>query len=255
MFDVVTSRGHMNTTTSQNTPVAADSLIARLFRAGAHYGFTKSRRHPTVTPFLFGDKQGVDIIDLEKTQVSLAGAQAFLTDLGMSGKTVLFVSTKEEISSIVESFALKAEMPFVIHRWVGGMLTNFAEMKKRIQRLADLTAQAESGELERKYTKKERVLIGREMRKLEHNFGGITKMDRTPSCIVVVDPRHDAVAVTEAQALSIPVIAITSSDANIQNITYPIVANDALRDSVSLLLNELTESYLKGVRENSTAKK
>jgi small subunit ribosomal protein S2 len=222
------------------------TLIERLFSVGAHFGFTKSRRHPTVSPYIFGTKQGTDIIDLEKTMVLLENAKAVLSEAAQSGKTVLFVGTKEEIVSVVEAHAVRVEMPFVVHRWVGGMLTNFSEIKKRIQRLNDLVSQGESGELERKYTKKERVIIGREYDKLVHNFAGIQKMERLPSYVIVVDPRHDHIAVKEARELKIPVIGILSSDTNLDTITYPIVVNDGLQSSVSLILSELAHAYETG---------
>lgn len=225
------------------------SLIERLFKAGAHFGFTRSRRHPTVTPFIFGSKQGTDIIDLEQTSNLLLTAKTVLTEAGKAGKTVMFVGTKEEVVKIVHEFALKAEMPYVVNRWIGGMLTNFTEIKKRIQRLADLLAQGESGELERKYTKKERVILGREMEKLTFNFGGIRKLERMPALMLVVDPRHDSIAVLEAKALKIPVIGITSSDTNLKDITYPIVANDALQSSIRVILDELTTAFLAGKAE------
>ena len=225
------------------------SLIERLFDVGAHFGFTKSRRHPSTSPFIFGNKQGTDIIDLEKTVALLDSAKAFVLEAGKAGKAVLFVGTKEEVTTIVRSHAERAKMPFVVNRWVGGMLTNFSEIKKRIQRLHDLTLQGESGELERKYTKKERVVIGRELEKLGYNFGGIKDMERLPAALIIVDPRHDSIALEEATALSIPVVAIASSDTDLSRIMYPIVANDALQTSVSFMLDELTNAYLDGVKE------
>lgn len=225
------------------------NLIERLFTAGAHFGFGKSRRHPTVSPYLFGNKQGTDIFDLEKTSDLIIAAKEVLKNAGKEGKIVLFVGTKEEVAPLVKAAALKVEMPYVVNRWIGGMLTNFSEIKKRIARLADLTAQGESGELERKYTKKERVMIGRELTKLSFNFGGIKAIERTPHFVVVVDPRHDTIAVSEARELSIPVIGVTSSDGDLARITYPVVANDALRSSVSIVLDELTAAYAEGRAE------
>lgn len=231
------------------------TLIERLFKVGAHFGFSKSRRHPTAAPFIFGNKLGVDIIDLEKTSIALEKAKALMVEAGKSGKTILFVGTKEEITATVKAHAESIEMPYVVNRWVGGMLTNFGEIKKRIQRLNELRDQGESGELERKYTKKERVIIGREMEKLTHNFFGIQKMDRAPFALVVVDPRHDSIAVLEARELNVPIIGITSSDANLRLMEYPIVANDALQASVSLILDELVASYGEGKSEFVPPKK
>lgn len=232
----------MSTETKQN-------LIERLFSAGAHFGFGKSRRHPTVTPYLYGTKQGTDIFDLEKTSELIINAQAVLEAAGRKGDTVLFVGTKDEVSQLVKTTAESVDMPYVSNRWIGGMLTNFSEIKKRIARLLELTQQGESGELERKYTKKERVMIGREMEKLAFNFGGVKAMERMPQLMVIVDPRHDIIAVREAIELGIPTIAITSSDGNLKDITYPVVVNDALRSSVTLTLKELTDAYAKGRSE------
>lgn len=233
-------------TQEQNT-----SLIERLFNAGAHFGFTKSRRHPTVTPYIFTNKMGTDIFDLEQTAALLEDAKLTLKEAGEQGKTVLFVGTKDEVAQVVLEYAKKAEMPVVTNRWIGGILTNFSEIRKRIERFKALIAERESGELERKYVKKERVVIGREIDKLESNFGGIQKMDRTPHMLVVVDPRHDFIAVQEATDMGIPVVAIMSSDCDVSKITKPVIINDALTSSVSLALSELTNAYLEG-RKNYT---
>lgn len=231
------------------------ALIEKLFKAGAHFGFTRSRRHPTVTPYIFGSKQGTDIIDLKKTAELVAVAENVIAETAKAGKTVLFVGTKEEVTHIVRDAATSIEMPFVVNRWIGGMLTNWSEIRKRISRLADLLAQGASGELERKYTKKERVIIGREIEKLTFNFAGIKDMERLPGLLVVVDPRHDAIAVREARDLGIPVIGIVSSDTNLKQVTYPIVANDALQSSIKTILAELTAAFAKGKAEFTPAPK
>ncbi len=227
-------------TTDNNT------LIERLFSAGAHFGFKKSRRHPTVTKYLFTTKEGNDIFDLEKTSVLLENAKEVMKQAGQNGKTVLLVGTKDEVTKLVTDAATKIGAPYVTNRWVGGMLTNFSEIKKRINRLEALGHEKESGELDRKYTKKERVIIGREVDKLNYNFKGISTIQRNPDVMVVVDPRHDHIAVTEAIESKVPVIAIMSSDCNTSVATYPVIANDALQSSVSFLLNELTAAYAEG---------
>ena len=222
------------------------NLIERLFKAGSHFGFSKSRRHPTVTPYIFANKQGTDIFDLEKTSTLLEEAKEIIKTAGSQGKTVLFVGTKDEVSKLVKDYAEKTESPYVSNRWIGGLLTNFSEIRKRIARLKDLAAEKESGELDRKYTKKERVMIGREVDKLTFNFGGVSALERTPQLMVVVDPRHDSIAVTEAKDMKVPVIGIMNSDSNLNAVTTPIVINDALTTSVDLALGELVESYLEG---------
>jgi small subunit ribosomal protein S2 len=226
--------------TSNNT------LIERLFAAGAHFGFSKSRRHPSTSAFIFGTKQGSDIIDLEQTAAQIEAAKAIVEEAGKNGKTVLFVGTKNETSVLVKAAADAVDMPFVVNRWIGGMLTNFPQIRKRFDRLKSLHAEKESGELDRKYTKKERVLIGREIDKLTFNFGGMFKLERIPDLIVIVDPRHDHIATTEARFAKVPVIGIMSSDSNVKQVTYPVLVNDALLASVELVLRELTTSYAEG---------
>ncbi|MEN9920575.1 MAG: hypothetical protein RL538_468 [Candidatus Parcubacteria bacterium] len=223
------------------------TLIQRLFNAGAHFGFKKSRRHPTVVPYLFTTKEGVDIFDLEKTAASVEAVKELLKQAGLSGKTVLFVGTKDESSKIVKKVAENVEAPYVVNRWIGGILTNLPEIKKRLNRLEALTHETVSGELERKYTKKERVVIGREIDKLNFNFGGVAKMQKTPDYVLVVDPRHDHIAVTEAKSRNIPVIAIMSSDCDAAKIDYPVVVNDSLQTSVTLVLEEIAAAYKEGV--------
>ncbi len=230
----------MSTTNNQS------NLVERLFKAGAHFGFKKSRRHPTVIPYLFTTKDGNDIFDLEKTSTLIADAKELLKQAGLLGKTVLFVGTKDEITRIVKDAAQKAETPYVTNRWIGGMLTNFGEIKKRLARLEALNNERESGELDRKYTKKERVVIGREVDKLNTNFGGITTMAKLPDLMVVVDPRHDVVAVTEARSINLPVMAIMSSDCDASKINYPILVNDSLQASVQTVLDELVAAYKEG---------
>ncbi len=230
----------MSTTNNQS------NLVERLFKAGAHFGFKKSRRHPTVIPYLFTTKDGNDIFDLEKTSTLITEAKELLKQAGLMGKTVLFVGTKDEAARLVKAAALKAEAPYVTNRWIGGILTNFTEIKKRLARLDALNHERESGELERKYTKKERVVIGREVDKLNFNFGGITTMTKLPDLMVVVDPRHDVVAVNEARSSRVPVMAIMSSDCDASKITYPIVVNDSLQASVDTVLAELVAAYIEG---------
>jgi small subunit ribosomal protein S2 len=222
------------------------NLVSRLFEAGSHFGFKKARRHPTVTPFLYATKEGSDVIDLAKTSESLVAAKEALKEAGSMGKVVLFVGTKDEASKIVKAAAEKVEAPYVTNRWIGGMLTNWSEIKKRINRLETLTNEKTTGELDRKYTKKERVVIGREATKLEFNFFGISKMTKMPDLMVVVDPRHDSIAVAEAAEKRIPVMAVMSTDGNASMVKYPVVANDALQSSVSLIVDELIAAYAEG---------
>lgn len=229
-----------------STNSSNSALIDRLFKAGSHFGFKKSRRHPSMKPFLFGVKEGNDVFDLERSAELIDSAKEAIKKAASEGKVVVFVGTKEEVSAIVKAKAESIEAPFVTNRWVGGSITNWSEIKKRINRLFELIAMGESGELERKYTKKERVILNREREKLVVNFGGIRTLEKIPDMLVIVDPRHDKLAVAEAREKSIPVIGIMSSDNNAKLVDYPVVLNDTLRASVSLALDELVAAYKEG---------
>ncbi len=222
------------------------TLIDRMFKAGAHFGFSKSRRHPSVAPYLFGSKQGFDIFDLEKTSILLEEATAFIHTAGVEGKRIVLVGSKEEIADIIRTEAVKAEVPFVVNRWIGGTITNFSEIKKRLAYLATLEKDRESGELDRKFTKKERVVLQRDMDRLIQSFGGIRTLEQLPQVLVVVDPRHDFSAVEEARQAGIPVIAIMSSDCNVRGVDKPVVVNDSHRASVLFALSELMSAYTAG---------
>lgn len=229
-----------------STQTNNSSLIERLFEVGAHFGFKKSRRHPTVIPYLFTTKEGNDIFDLEKTSELIDKAKEVLREAGLNGKTVLFVGTKDEVVKIVKGAAEEVESPYVVNRWIGGMLTNFSEIKKRINRLEKLSQERESGEAERKYTKKERLMIAREIENLNFNFQGVSSLTKIPDLMVIVDPRHDHIAIKEATYLNIPVIGVMSSDCNIAEVTHPILVNDSLQKSISLIMKELTDSFAEG---------
>lgn len=232
-----------------STNTTNSALIDRLFKAGSHFGFKKSRRHPSLKPFLFGTKAGNDIFDLERSAELMNEAGEVVKKYAKAGKVVLFVGTKEEAAKAVRETAEKIGAPFVVNRWVGGMITNWTEIKKRINRLFELITMGESGEMERKYTKKERVLLNRELAKLTYNFGGIRALDRIPDLMIVVDPRHDKLAVAEAKEKGIEIVGVMSSDNNIKDVDYPIVMNDTLRSSVAVALAELAAAYEEGKKE------
>lgn len=240
-----------------NTPVtlqrvkSSDSLIEGMFEVGAHYGHSKSRRHPSFAPYVFGVKEGIDVINLEKTSLCLSKALGFLQESVRDGKTVLFVGTKPEVRSIVEKTALSVSAPYVTHRWIGGLITNFSEIKKRVKTLEDLLLKRERGELD-VYTKVERMAIEEEIEELTSNFGGITTIHKIPDVIFVVDPRHEAIAVAEAKKKNIPVVALIGSDGDLQHIDYPIPANDAKIESVSFFMEKVADAYKKGEAEQKT---
>jgi len=222
-------------------------LIERMFKAGAHFGYSRSRRHPSTSPFIFGTKNKVEVFDLEKTSDLLLRAKEFARKFGEEGKKILFVSGKYEAQDIIIEAASSIEMPYVAGRWIGGTLTNFSEMKKRIERLEDLTDKRESGELEKKYTKKERLLIDREIASLEAMFLGLLLMKKLPDALFVIDTKKESAAVAEAKKIGIPTISLSNSDCNVADIEYPIVANDASLSSITFFIREIAESYKYGV--------
>lgn len=236
-------------TSINTTPSPA---IQNMFKAGAHFGFSRTRRHPSVTPYIFGVKNKVEIFDLEKTESLLEKAKAFISSIAKEGKTVLFVGGKSEARNAIKSSALSINMPYVDGRWIGGTLTNFVQIRKRVEKLERLTMEKEKGELA-KYTKKERLLIDREIANLERFFSGVVSMKELPKALFVVDPKKEKNAVREAQDMGIPVIALAGSDCNIKEINYPIVGNDASQVSVNFFTQEITKAYSSAYSEAKKA--
>ncbi len=220
-------------------------LITDMFAAGAHFGYSRSRRHPSAKPFIFGTKNGIEIMDLEKTSIELENAKAFIKTLAKGGKQILFVGTKSESKKVVEDGAVAIDMPFVVERWVGGVLTNFTEIKKRIALLEDLRSKKEKGELAM-YTKKERSLIDKDVERLERNFAGIVSMKNMPAAMFVIDPRKESIAVKEAHFLGIPVIALASSDCNLKEVDFAIPGNDSSVSSVNFFVAQIVQAFKDG---------
>lgn len=216
-----------------------------MFSAGAHFGYSRSRRHPSTKQFIFGTKSGVEILDLEKTSLELERAKEFVKSIAKSGKQILFVGTKNEGKKALEDGALSIDMPYVAERWVGGVLTNFTEIKKRVALLEDLRAKRENGELS-VYTKKERLLIDKDIERLERNFAGIVSMKELPVALFILDPRKESIAVKEAQFLNIPIVALANSDCNLKEVTYPIPGNDSSVSSITFFISQIIEAYKSG---------
>lgn len=231
----------------------ASGVIDALFSVGAHFGFVKARRHPSAKPFIFGTKNKIEIFDLEKTSKELAKALSFVESKGKEGVMGLFVGGKSEAREAVIKAGRELEMPFVPGRWIGGTLTNFTEIKKRIMRLEELMSQREKGELA-KYTKKERLLIDREIAKLQLYFGGLSNLKALPKFLVVIDPKKESIAVSEAKSINIPVVALAGSDSNLFTIDYAIPGNDASRQSIEYVLSEVIKAYKKGKVEGEASK-
>lgn len=225
--------------------------IQTLFDVGAHFALPRARRHPTASRYLFGTKDRTDIFDLEETSACLEAACTFVRTL--AGKHVLFVGGKHEVAEILKAAALKAGASYVAGRWIGGTLTNFKNIRKRIDRLQKLMDERERGELE-KYTKKERLLIDREIDELLARFGGLVQLIEPPSALFIVDTRHENTAVREARQLGIPVIGLSSSDCDFSLVQYPIPANDTSVRSVGLVCEQIADAYLEGKHQVPSAK-
>jgi small subunit ribosomal protein S2 len=223
--------------------------IDRMFAVGAHYGYSKSRRHPSVKPYIFGVKNWVEIIDLEKTNDLLTSAKEFAKQLGSEGKTILFVGGKNEAKGAIVEGADEVNMPHVTGRWIGGTITNFSEIKKRISKMDELSSKKDKGELAQKYTKKEQVMLDREINNLKENFLGIKDMTEIPHALFVVDTKREETAMKEAKAKGIPTIGLLNSDSNINDVDYPIVANDANKSSIKFFIDEIVASYKEGTKK------
>lgn len=236
-----------------NNKTANPENVKALFNAGAHFAYTKSRRHPSAAPFIFGAKNNVEIFDLEKTEETLTRAEAFLEKLGSEKKPVVFIASKHEAHESIQKTAEGLNLPFVAGRWIGGTFTNFTEIKKRLAKLEKLRGQRERGELG-KYTKKERLMIDREIESLEESFGGLVGLNGMPAAIVVVDSKHEAIAVNEAHHVGVPVVSISGSDCDVSNIEYPIIANDGARASIAYILERLGAAYDRGTKTVAEAK-
>lgn len=222
-----------------------NDIIDTMFKAGAHFGYQKSRRDASTAPFIFGIKNKVEIIDLEKTAEQLKVAEEFISNLAKAGKQILFVGGKSEARGSIKIGAMSIDMPYVDGRWIGGAITNFSEIKKRIAKFEDLQKQKEKGELA-KYTKKERLLIDRGIENLDVMFSGIVSMKDAPKALFVIDPKKEFIAVAEAKKAGIPVIALLNTDCNIKVIDFPIVANDASVSSIAFFVSEIVKAYKAG---------
>ncbi|HLP43811.1 MAG TPA: 30S ribosomal protein S2, partial [Candidatus Nanoarchaeia archaeon] len=227
------------------TKLKENDIVSELFKAGAHFAFVRARRHPSTKPYIFGVKNRIEIFDLEKTNEALQKALEYAKNLGSMNATVLFVGGKGEAKNAIKAGAMKLGMPYVDGRWIGGTLTNFSQIKRRVAKLEELTMQKEKGELA-KYTKRERMLIDKEIENLRHYFEGLTSMKDLPKAMFVVDPKKESIAVTEAQDKGIPVVALAGSDCDISALEYPVPANDASVASITFFVNKFVESYNAG---------
>ena len=234
-----------NTDTRQNDVGLA--LIEQMFRVGAHYGYSKTRRHPSLSKYIYTTKNKIDIIDLEKTSIMLEKAIEFVKSLGAQSKTVLFVGTKPEAKDITKNMAMSLNMPYVNERWIGGTLSNFTEIKKRIVELENYRKDSVEGGLD-KYTKKERGVLAKKIGKLERYYAGLISLKKTPDALFIVDARAEHIAGTEAKKSNVPVIALVNSDSNIKGIEYPIVGNDSSIPSIKFFSQAVANAYKSGLQ-------
>lgn len=222
-----------------------NDVIQRMFEAGVHFGFSKTRNHPSTRGAIFGFKNRQAVIDLQKTRTRLAQAKDFLKSLGAAGKTVMLVGNKEEIQKMVKELAELYGLPYTASRWLGGTLTNFSQLKTRIDRLKDLKAKKAEGKLFAS-SKKELARLNKEIERLERYFSSLESLEKLPAVLIVIDSDYEAIAVAEARKTGIPVVSISGTDCDIRGFDYPIVANDANVESVRLLLGELLSAYDEG---------
>ena len=222
--------------------------LEELLEAGVHFGHQVRRGHPRMRTFIYGAKEGVHIIDLTKSEEYLKQACEFVYNLGKENKVLLFVGTKKQARPIVEELAVKLQAPFLVERWIGGFLTNFEAISKNIKRLKDLKEAKVQGEL-KKYTKKERLLLDRQIANLEKDYKGVLDMAVLPDAIFVVDAVSDNVGVREANSLNLPVVAIADTNCDPTKIDYPIPGNDDAIKSIKILVEAVAGAYEAGKAE------
>jgi small subunit ribosomal protein S2 len=215
--------------------------LQELLDAGTHFGHQTRRWNPKMRKFIFAERSGIYLIDLQKTVKQLALATDLLKQVALKGENILFVCTKRQLKAVVEAEARNAGCHYVTERWLGGTLTNFQTIKKQIRRLRDLEQGASEGDFEN-YTKKEQLLFGREREKLSRNLEGIKMMARLPGALFIVDAKKEKIAIQEANRLGIPVVAIVDTNADPDVITVPIPGNDDAIRSVSLITTALCDA-------------
>lgn len=220
-------------------------LIKQLLEAGVHFGHKTSRWNPKMKKFIFGQRSGIYIIDLEKTQECLNQARDYLLDITSKGETVLFVGTKKQARDIILEEAKRCAMYFVSERWPGGLLTNFATIQKSIGRLKQIEKMKQDGTIN-KFTKKEIAGLEKELGKLNKNFSGIVSMEKLPKAIFIVDTKKEETAVKEAKRLSIPIIALIDTNSDPDMVTYPIPGNDDATKSIRVVTVAITDAIVEG---------
>lgn len=222
-----------------------DINLLEMLQHGVHFGHQASRRHPKMSPFLYTQRNGISIIDLEQTKTAMGRAAAFVRDLVARGGNILFVGTKRQARTIVEEAAQVAGMPFISDRWIGGLLTNFDHVRQLLQKLSQLKEGRASGDWT-KYTKKEQLNMQKEIDRLENFVGGIANLEKLPDALFVVDLKSEKTAIAEARKVGIPIVGICDSNVNPTNVTYPIPANDDATKSIRFIAQFMAEAVQDG---------
>ena len=224
--------------------------MKQLLEAGVHFGHQTRRWDPRMAEYIFQARNGIHIIDLQKASKKIDEAYEFIKEQVEEGKTVLFVGTKKQAQECMKEAAIKSGMFYVDQRWLGGMLTNFDTIQKRIQRLKDLETMEQDGTFD-VLPKKEVIILKKEMEKLEKNLGGIKEMDKLPGVIFLVDPKKERIAILEAKKLGIPVVGIVDTNCNPEDLDYPIPGNDDAIRAVKLIADVMANAVLEGKQGES----
>ncbi len=219
-----------------------------LLDAGVHFGHLKRKWNPNMAPYIFMEKNGIHIIDLNKTAAKIDEVAVAIKQIAKSGKKILFVATKKQAKDIVADYVKKVNMPYVTERWPGGMLTNFATIRKAVRKMASIDKMFTDG-TSSNMSKKERLQVSRERAKLEKNLGSISDLSRLPSALFIVDINKEHIAVAEAKKLSIPTFAIVDTNSNPNEVDFPIPANDDAAKSIALIVKVMVDSIEEGLAE------
>lgn len=222
-----------------------DIPLAEFLKAGVHFGHQVSRWHPKMRSYIFAARNGIYVIDLERTKERLESASAYVEDIAARNGTVMFIGTKRQAKTIVESAAKRVNMPFIINRWLGGTFTNFPTISQLIGKYKRLLGERERGELQ-KYTKKERLVIDEEIERLEKLVGGVSGLEKLPDAVFIVDLKQERTAVREAKKMGVPIIALADTNVNPTGIAYPIPANDDATKSVELIVGAIADAIAAG---------
>lgn len=229
------------------------SLHQQLLEAGVHFGHLKKKWNPKMLPYIFAEKNGIHIIDLNKTIDGLEEAAAALKSIAKSGKKIMFVATKKQAKEIVSEAAAKVNMPFVTERWLGGMLTNFQTIRKSVKKMQSIEKMLQDGTMD-SVTKKERLTLTRSKEKMEKVLGGISNMSRTPVALFIVDISHEHIALAEAKRLGISTIAMVDTNSDPSKVDFAIPANDDATKSIAIITQYLTAAIMEGLQERSEVK-